>query len=139
MNNYTILRGAIKTKGRRKIAIADRDFVYYSDTWNLRIASVDKKFIVRLNILFIPWDIQQPSGFTPLEIIGSEFPKQVKLHKNKSDCQQQHNIWVKYPQEIGQGRELTPKVVRRIIEWCFDIETQAEQLSLSDFETIKSS
>jgi|GEM_PF-5894692 len=125
----------IKTKGRRKIAIANRSFIYYSDIWNLRIASVDKKFVVRLKILFTPWDIQQPSGFTPLEVIGSEFPKPIKLFQNKSDRQQQHNIWVKHPQEIAQGRELTPKIVRRIIEWCFNAETEAEQLSLSDFKT----
>ena len=124
---------SIRTKGRRKLIVKNRSFIYYSDTWNLRIASVDKKFIVRLLTLFTPWDVQ-PNKFTPLEIIGSEFPKPIKFRQEKINyCDRQLNIWVKYPKQIGQGKEFTPKIVREIINWCFETETEAKQLVNSDF------
>ena len=124
----------IKTKGRRKLSVEDRDFLYYCDTWNLHIASVDKKFIIKLSILFTPWDTYQPKGFTPLKIIGSEFLKPIKRRKEKVDSDdRQLNIWVKYPKQIGRGKEFTPKIVREIIDWCFETKTEAEQLIKTDF------
>ena len=128
----------IKTRGRRKLLIANRSFVYYGDEWNLRIASVDKKFIVRLRTLFTPWDAYQPEGFTPLEIIGSEFPKLIKFRERRVNYSDRNlNTWVKYSKQIGQGKEFTPRIVRQIIDWCFETGTEAEQVILSDFDISK--
>lgn len=107
----------IKTKGRRKLVIANRSFVYYGDYWNLHIASVGIKITVVLQIQFTPWDIYQPEGATPLEIIGSEFPKLIKFRERRVNYSDRpSNIWIKYPKQVGQGKEFTPKIVRQIID-----------------------
>jgi len=51
---------AIRTHRRRKIHIDGRDFVWHAnDEWTMHVASVDKRFVVSIPVLFPPfppWD-----------------------------------------------------------------------------------
>jgi hypothetical protein len=108
-NNVRLLRSpvrnavVIRTKGRNRFDYNGRPFVWYVESeTQLRIASVDKHFVVMLELV----------GHKPLmSVAGQEFlgiPASVK-----------RPTWLVAPrfnQTVGGA------LVREILDWCFDPE-----------------
>lgn len=98
----------IATKNRRKIKIGGRDFVWYvSDDYDsadmvLRVASLDKNFIVN-------YHLAQPDDTRHLIVLGKEFNGLLRSTYNWKRV-----ICPKWEEDSV----ITPKSVRRLIEWC---------------------
>ena len=112
---------AIATKGKRKISVLGREFVWHANNeWKLHIASVDKCFVVSLPIVFPPFAPHNsiPDECVPLLVSGPEFP----------GLENEKDVWIKCnaisKSEIGS----TPGIVRKIIEWCFAEKQEIEIL-----------
>lgn len=99
---------SIATKNRRKLKVAEREFVWYirddpdSADMVLHVASQDKRFIVT-------YHLAQPSSTCHLTVIGREFP-------GLADA---GGVWIRVLcPEWEKDSVVTPAGVRRLIEWC---------------------
>lgn len=104
---------AISTKGKRKININGRIFVYKIRDWDLRIASHDRKFIVSMLTFYTPWTPQPKEGL-PMKISGNEFP-------GLSDQIKQRPVVILYP---SLDYNIRPAGIREIILWCLNPEKE---------------
>ena len=103
---------AVKTKGRRKITVGNRQFVWYmgddDDSCDhvLHVVSHDKAFNVN-------YHLEQPAETRHLAVLGREFPGLPDAGGN----------WmrVRCPR-WEEGGALTPGGVRRLIDWCLSTE-----------------
>ena len=105
---------AVKTKGRRKIVVADRPFVWYvgddrdSNDHILHVVSHDKAFSVN-------YHLEQPEQIRHLAVVGREFPGLADAGR----CWKR----VLCPR-FEEGGAVTPSGVRRLIEWCLTAERE---------------
>lgn len=98
----------VRKKKRNKIIVDGRLFVWfveYDDEYHrvLHVCSEDKKFIVR----FL-WTTKPGNGH--LVVIGCEFPR----------ASGTGGIWRRFlcPALCAVNQDVTPAVVRRLIDWC---------------------
>ncbi len=104
---------AIRTHRRRKIHIDGRDFVWHAnDEWTMHVASVDKRFVASIPIVFPPfplWD-EVAVDHLPILVSGPEFP----------GLDGQKDVWVRCPIFKKHDLGSTPGSVRKLVLWCLD-------------------
>jgi hypothetical protein len=103
---------AVSLKGRRKLMVRNRRFVWWvcdsRDRYlELNVGSDDGAFFVR-------YHLGQPAESRFLDIIGREFPGRAGAgHRSRIRCAE----WQK-------GASIGPGDVRRLVDWCFNEDKQ---------------
>lgn len=89
-----------------------------NDEWTLHVASVDKRFVVSIPIVFPPFPIWDAMAVdhVPVLVSGPEFPG---LGGRK-------DVWVRCPVFKKGDLGSSPGSVRKLVEWCLDPEKQVE-------------
>jgi hypothetical protein len=105
---------AVRTKGRRKIMVNQRQFVWYiADDYDsndnvLHVVSEDKKFIVN-------YHLGQPEQKRFIATFGSEFPGL----PDAGGC------WIRVLcPEWEQNSVITPGSIHRLVDWCLNQERE---------------
>lgn len=91
-----------------------------NDEWNLRIASTDKRFAVRVPIVWPPFPPHNewPDHSIPIYVAGPEFPG---LDGKK-------DVWLVCRTLSKSDLGSTPGIVARILEWAFATDKEIEVL-----------
>lgn len=91
-----------------------------NDEWHLRIASTDKRFAVRVPILWPPWPphSEWPEHAIPIYVAGPEFP----------GLAGQKDVWLVCRDIAKHDVGPTPGSVARVLEWSFSNEKPIEVL-----------
>ena len=113
---------SIARKRRRPLTYQGREFVWdANDEWQLRVASVDKKFSISVPAVYPPFDpwSKWSKDSIPVWVSGPEFPG---LGGRK-------DVWIRCPTISPDQVVTTPGFVARLLDWCF---TETKQIELLD-------
>lgn len=105
---------AVATKGRRKIKVGDRDFIWYiSDDYDsadlvLHVASYDKKIIIK-------YHLHQPDETRFLIVLGKEFNGLLNAGGS----------WIRVLcPKFEKDSVITPASVRMLVDWCLSDKSE---------------
>lgn len=110
---------AVRTKSRRKLTVADRQYVWYvkedDDSLDhiLHVLSEDKRFIVH-------YRLAQPHDRLYVTVLGKEFKRVTGTG----------GVWRRFrcPRWDNENGIVTSGGVRNLIEWCADTNDQTTEV-----------